>query len=378
MSDIRILDVTTHKDRVRFVDLAFRIYKGDPGWCPMLRSDVEAYLLPETNGFLANGPFAVLLAERDGKPLARVMVGIDRKSNEIRGVRNAWFSLFECLPGEREAARLLMERAAGFAKDHGAEKLAGPFSPTNGDEFKGFLKEGRDVPAAYLCSWNPEWYTDFFLSLGYDDVHRLFGFRIDKEGLPLERYGRVVDYAMKRYHYHVDPIDLRRLDSELDAIGEVLRQSILDSWEDMTPPSIDELRKQAESLRKVADPDLILIARADDDNRPIGFDLILPDYADVLRHLNGRMGPIGALRFLWYRRRIHGVRAFAQFVVPEFKHKGVMSAIMLEIFRRGLKKGYTWADASTVGVENGPSLANIESIGARRYKEYWVMARDLR
>ncbi len=378
MADIRIVEVTTKKDRERFADLAFRIYKGDPGWCPMLREDVAAYLRPETNGFLENGPFVVLLAERDGVALARVMAGIDGKSNRIRGVRNAWFSLFECREGEEEAGRLLMERTAAFAREHGAERLAGPLSPTNGDEFKGFLKEGRDVPAPYLCSWNPAWYTDFFLGLGFTDVHRLFGYRIDKENLPLERYERVVAYAKKRYGYHVDRIDLRNLDRELDDIGEILRQSILESWEDMTPPTIEELRKQADSLKKVADPALIFIARADDDDRPIGFDLILPDYADVLRRLDGRMGPIGALKFLWYKRRIRGVRAFAQFVVPEFKHKGVMSAIMLEVFRLGLEKGYAWADASTVGVENGPSLANIESIGARRYKEYWVMGRDLR
>ncbi len=378
MPEIRILEVVTKQNRERFIDLAFQVYKGEPGWIPMLRGDVAAYLSPETNGFLGNGPFTVLLAERGGRVVARVVAGVDEKSNRIRNVRNGWFSLFECLPGEEEAAKSLMDRVASWLKEKGCEKATGPVSPNGGDEFKGFLEKGRDYPAPYLCSWNPEWYTGFFQKLGYTEIHRLFGFRADIKNIPLERYSRVVAYAKERYGFRVDPIDLDHLERDLNDIGHVLEEAILESWEDLTPPSIDELRKQAESLRKVADPGLIMIARRTSDGRPIGFDLILPDYGDVLRHLNGRMGPIGALKFLYYKRKIDGVRGFAQFVVPEYKHKGVMSAILLDVFLCGLKKGYVWGDCSTVGEENDPSLANIQSIGAKLYKEYWLMSRDLR
>jgi len=378
MPEIRILEVLTKKNRDRFIDLAFQVYKGDAGWVPMLRGDVAAYLSPKTNGFLTNGPFTVLLAERDGTAVARVVAGVDEKSNRIRNVRNGWFSLFECLPGEEDAARVMMDHAVAYLKDKGCEKATGPMSPNGGDEFKGFLEKGRDYPAPYLCSWNPAWYTGFFQSLGFTEIHRLFGFRADIRDIPLERYSRVVAYAKERYGFRVDPIDLKHLDRDLDDIGRILEEAILESWEDLTPPSIDELRKQADSLKKVADPNLIMIARRTSDGRPIGFDLILPDYGDVLRHLNGRMGPIGALKFLYYKKRIDGVRGFAQFVIPEYKHKGVMSAILLDVFLTGLKKGYAWGDCSTVGDENDPSLSNIQSIGARLYKEYWLMSRDLR
>jgi GNAT superfamily N-acetyltransferase len=379
MADFRIVEVSTRKDVDRFVDLAFRIYRKEPGWSPILRADVANYLRPETNGFIANGPFLVLIAVRDdGKCLSRVLAGVDEKSNAIRGVRNGWFSLFECIPGEELAATAMMDRVSAFMKEHGVVKVTGPLSPNGSDEFKGFLKVGRDHPAPYLCSWNPEWYTTFFQKLGYTDIHRLFGYRIEKADIPFERYQRVVAYAKERYGFRVDPIDLKHLERELEDIGRILEVAILESWEDLTPPSIDELRKQADSLKKVADPNLIMIARRVSDNAPIGFDLILPDYGDVLRHLNGRMGLIGSLKFLYYRRKITGVRGFAQFVVPEYKHKGVMSAIFLEVFDRGIKKGYCWGDASTVGEENTPSLANIQSLGAKLYKEYWVMSRDLR
>jgi GNAT superfamily N-acetyltransferase len=378
MADIRVVEVSSRKDVDRFVDLAFRIYRKDPGWSPTLREDAANYLRPDTNGFLANGPFVVLVAERDGRCVARVMAGIDRKSNEIRGVRNGWFSLFECLSGEEKAAAVMMDHAVAFLRERGVEKISGPLSPNGSDEFKGFLQEGRDYPAPYLCSWNPEWYTSFFKQIGFTDVHRLFGYRVDKADIPMERYRRVVAYAKERYGFRVDRIDLRHLDRELDDIGRILSASILESWEDLTPPTLSELRKQADSLKKVADPDLIMIARRISDNEPIGFDLILPDYGDVLRHLNGRMGIIGGLKFLYYRRKITGVRGFAQFVIPEYKNKGVMSAILLEVFDRGIRKGYCWGDASTVGEENTPSLANIQSLGAKRYKEYWLMSRSLR
>ena len=45
--------------------------------------------------------------------------------------------------------------------------------------------------------------------------------------------------------------------------------------------------------------------------------LTLPDYNQVLRHLNGRLLPFGWAKALWYRRKIDRVRVFALGVKPE-------------------------------------------------------------
>ena len=62
----------------------------------------------------------------------------------------------------------------------------------------------------------------------------------------------------------------------------------------------------ASAIRKLvpfADADLIYIAR-NHNNEPIGFNITLPDYNQVLSKLKGRLLPFGIIKFLYYKRRI--------------------------------------------------------------------------
>jgi hypothetical protein len=130
-----------------------------------------------------------------------------------------------------------------------------------------------------------------------------------------------------------------------------------------------------ERLRSIADPDFVAIARADD--IPIGFAAALPDYNQVLIHLNGRLTPLALLKYLHYRRKITSARVFAMFVVPAFHKKGVAHAIYYHIFKRGVEKGYTHGEGSTIGELNIKMRTDIESIGGQRYKTYRIYRKEL-
>ena len=140
---------------------------------------------------------------------------------------------------------------------------------------------------------------------------------------------------------------------------------------DMTPPSYEEVLKMALRLKRFADPDIILIAR-DQDSQPIGFNISLPDYNFVLSKLKGKLGIVGGLKFLYYKRKIEGARSFIMFIVPEFRGKGVAQAIYATAFKNGFKKGMLWAEGSTIGEENSVMRASAEKIGGRHYKTYRI------
>jgi GNAT superfamily N-acetyltransferase len=125
----------------------------------------------------------------------------------------------------------------------------------------------------------------------------------------------------------------------------------------------------------VADPELIPIARSGDE--PIGFAIALPDLNQALIHLNGRLTPLGMLKFLYYRRRITWARIFVMFVVPAFRKKGVSHALYHHIFVRGTGKGYTHGEGSTIGETNVEMRADIEGFGGERYKTYRVFSKTI-
>jgi GNAT superfamily N-acetyltransferase len=143
----------------------------------------------------------------------------------------------------------------------------------------------------------------------------------------------------------------------------------------MVPPSVEEVRQMARRLVPLVDPDLTAVVRAGD--QAVGFGLAIPDYNQVLIHLNGRITPLGALKYLWYKRRINRVRFFIMFVVPEFRQRGVAHAIYYRVFSRGTAKGYLHGEASTIGETNRHMRADLEKMGATRSRTYRVYRKEI-
>src|SRR5690625_8008231 len=80
-----------------------------------------------------------------------------------------------------------------------------------------------------------------------------------------------------------------------------------------------EFEYLARDFRPVLDPELCIIAEAE--GQPVGFSLVLPDYNQVLRHLNGRLLPFGVFKFLSYRRKIEGIRILTLRLVTGYRRR---------------------------------------------------------
>lgn len=111
--------------------------------------------------------------------------------------------------------------------------------------------------------------------------------------------------------------------------------------------------------------------------KPLVFGIALPDYNQVLIHLNGRINPISALKYLYYKKKINCARAFVMFVIPAFRKKGVSHAIYYQTFINAVNKGYRYGEASTIGETNYSMRKDIESIGAKHYKTYRIYSKKI-
>jgi hypothetical protein len=115
---------------------------------------------------------------------------------------------------------------------------------------------------------------------------------------------------------------------------------------------------------------LILLAYWD--GEPIGFSVALPDYNVVLKRLNGKVGLIGTLKFLYYSRKIHTVRVMLLGVKRAFQKKGIEGLLYLETCKKAIGKGYPQAECSWI-LESNPLIQHgIEAMGGKRYKTYRI------
>ena len=141
------------------------------------------------------------------------------------------------------------------------------------------------------------------------------------------------------------------------------------------PMDEDEFMSFANDLKQIIDPDLILLAEAD--GQPIGISITLPDVNQVLRHVNGRLFPLGWLKFLWYRRRVDVASIKILGVLEPYRGKGIEGTFFVETARQLLAKRYAWVDCSLIAEENADVIRLAEHMGVKRYKTYRTYEMDL-
>jgi GNAT superfamily N-acetyltransferase len=167
---------------------------------------------------------------------------------------------------------------------------------------------------------------------------------------------------------------MSRLQEEVAVIQEIYNSAWERNW-GFVPMTEEEIQHLASALRPVVNPDLCAMAFVDDE--PVGFALALPDYNQALKHINGRLFPLGLPKLLWYRRRINVARTLTLGVRPDHRGTGLDALLILHLFRTGQKIGMPEGECSWILEDNVPMRHALERFGATVRKTYRVYDKPL-
>lgn len=358
-----------------FIELPFELYKDDSAWVPPLKSDFKKYIKGENNYLNQSGENTKVVAYKDNKPVGRLLVGINEHINKVKGANEGYISLFECIE-DYNVAFSLLEFAENWLIIRGISLIKGPLSLPGGDDNRGFLIDNFHDSTLIMNTYNKKYYNDFFVRYGFDKYFDCYAYKSHVQNENIERYNKLVPYAMKKYGFRIDRLDLDNIKKEMKDIKGIIDKAMPKEWDDFIPPNDDEIDLIAKQLVPFADPDLIYIAR-NNNGEPIGFNISLPDYNQVLKKMKGRLLPFGIFKFLYYKRKIDRLRFFVLFVVPEYRKKGVPSAIYLKSYLKAVEKGYTFVEGSTIWEYNKDMILDIEKYGGERYKTYRIYKKEI-
>ncbi len=376
---IEIREVVTDKDIDLFIDITDKIYDDKDYYIKPLRGDYKKYITGKTTAVNKVGDSKMFIALKDGEVVGRILVGINEELNEYHNLKDAYFSQFESID-DREVSKALYDTAAAWAKNHGANKLKGPMSLPGGDDNRGFLLDNFDDYPYIQNVYNKSYYNDHIVYYGFKKYHDCFAFSAKPTDSMIERYERVIPYAMKKYKFRLDKINLDKEGIKKDArdISDVMKIGMPknEDWQDLMPPSDEEIDDIVSALRPYADSDLIYIARNENDE-PIAFNITMPDYNQIIKHMNGKMNLSGIIKYLYYKNKINRLRVFVLFVIPEYRNKGVTQAMYLKTLRTAIEKGYTEVEGSTIWDYNVPMINDILKVGGELSKTYRVYEIDL-
>ena len=374
---IKIRELEKNKEELmQFINFAWEIYQGDVNWVAPLKSDLLKILLDaDISKKLDYGPHTFFMVFENGKPLARVLVGINEKMNLKKNIKTGYFSYFEAI-NSTQVVKCLMDHAINWLKKQDINRLIGPLYPNDDVEDRGLLIEGFNSPPVLMTSYNPTYYQQLLEEYGFKKDADFFAYYFDDFDLARERVDKIASFAMKKYHFRIDRVDLKQIDREIKDIAKVIELIVAHGQEEesgfeySSPPSDKEISLEVKKLLPFIDRDLIYIARSGD--APIGFVLALPDYNQVLKKVKGKLLPFGFIKYLWYRNKIDGIRGFAQYVIPEFRNKAVNAAIFQKILLAVEKKKYLYIEGSSINENNIKSRRIFENTGIKPYKIYRV------
>jgi ribosomal protein S18 acetylase RimI-like enzyme len=131
----------------------------------------------------------------------------------------------------------------------------------------------------------------------------------------------------------------------------------------------------AKRLKPLIVPELLIMAEVN--GAPAAFYMAVPDYNQVLRRVNGRLGPIGIMKFLLYSRKISDIRVLTMGVKEEYRKRGIESLLYLESFKAAVQKGYERAEMSWVLEDNVLMQRGCELMGGKLYKKYRIYEKNL-
>jgi len=361
---VEIQQVKTRQDLEAFIRLPFQLYRNDPNWVPPLLSERRAFFDPKHNPFFDHATVTLWLARRNGQVVGRISAHIDHLYNEFHGEKIGAFGFLETI-NDYAVAEALLSTARDWVKSQGMTTLRGPLNFSTNHEV-GLMIQTTGRPPTIMMPYNALYYADFCDRFGLSKVVDAYAyladlsqFHGDPSGLP-RKIQRVAERMKEHAGLTARLPNMKDFDGELRRLKVVYNRAWEKNWA-FVPLTDAEIDSMADDLRSVINPKLCVFVEAA--GEPVGVSICLPDFNQVLKHLNGRLFPLGWLKALWYMRRITHCRLLIMGVTEEYRGRGVEAVLIHETLKAALLNGFTSIEFSWILETNEPMNRIVHNLG---------------
>ena len=372
---VEIRHVATRRDLNTFVHLPWAIYRNHPLWVPPLKFDVRNRLDRAKNPFFEHAEAEYWLAFRDGDPVGRITAHYDRNFNRFQ--HNEWgmFGWFEARDDPLVAGALL-DAAEEWLRDRKRDRMVGPLSFSTNDQDAGLLVDGFDREPLILNQWTQPYYPELLEGAGLTKAMDLYMWElwVDDRASVHPAIVRMAEEVKTKHGIDVRGMRKRDLRSEVDRFLEVYNEAWERNW-GFVPLTDEEVRHYAKELKPILDENWAFIAEKDGET--VGAALTLPDYNQVLKHLNGRLLPIGWAKALYWRRKINRVRVFALGVKAKHQHTGVAAKLYTEHFDSAARTPQKGGEMGWILETNRSMNRAMEGMGGKIVSTYRLFEKEL-
>jgi len=374
MSRVEIAPVESRRDRKEFMELIWRLYKGDPNWIPPIRMNQEELVGFRKHPFYEVNRCQAFLARRDGQVVGRIL-GIVNQGHVKRFKENrGFFGFFESID-DQEVAHGLFRAAGEYLKTQGMSDVRGPCNPSLNYE-TGTLVDGFTTPPTFMMTYNPPYHDALIKSFGFEKTQDLYAYDGNIEMLKTmdPKIMQMVELVRDRYKVKVRPVNRKNFAREVMLFLRIYNLSLQGTW-GFVPLSDAECKAIGASMKILINPKTTSVIEVE--GEPVGVGLGLPDYNPIIKKIDGRLFPFGWLRLLLERKKITKMRIVSTNVLPEWQRFGLGLVLLERMLPDCLALGITDAEFSWVLESNNLSRGSLERAGLLPSKTYRLYDRSL-
>lgn len=369
---VEVRPIRLPEDSASFVDVWFKLYKGDPHWVPPLKFERKAFFSPAKNPYFELADIQCFIAYKDGTAVGTISAQLDHGYIEQNpGV--GFFGFFE-FPDDHEVSRALLDAALAWLRHKGAREVMGPFNFNTNHECS-LLVDGFDSDPLVLMIWNPAYYVKHYEALGLQTRKNLLAYWLPNDGPIPERVGALADRFLERHpEVSIRPVDTTQFEREVALCKEIYNDAWVDNW-GFVKLTDKEFQKVAEGLKPMLDGRYCYLAFVD--GEVAAFSLTLPDYNQVVKPMNGSLLPFGWWYWLTMPKKVNQIRVFTLGVKKKFQHLPLGAPLYKRTWENGRAAGVKGAECSWILEDNRRMRSAVEKMGGTVYKTYRIYGTDL-
>ncbi len=360
-----------------FLNVVDYVYRDDPAFVRPLDMDLKDRLNPRKNPFFEHGEAALFCAYRNGWPVGRCSVSIDREHLGRYRDDTGFFGFFDTIDDE-DVARALLARAEGWLRGKGMKRVRGPVS-LNINEELGCLVDGFETSPYILMPHHRRYQGGLIERAGYAKAKDVYAWHY-KVGELNNRVKRAHEEIKNLPEISVRKASLKDIDRDVELLVEFFNDTWSENW-GFVPFTRAEVKKMAADFRLLLMPDITCIVNID--GEPAAMAVALPNLNELVSDMDGKLLPFGLPKLLW-RLKVEGPKS-ARLILLGIRRKwrhvrkyAPLSVFMYAEMNEGAKRlGIREGELSWTLEDNGRVNAGIMMMGAKQYKTYRVYERAL-
>ena len=373
--DIKIIPVQTKRDLRKFIFLPAEIHKNHTNWVPPIYMDEWTFFNPKKNEAFSHADTILLLAEKNGKLVGRVMGIINNQYNEAHQFKEGRFCFLETYD-DFEVANSLVEAVRNWVKEKGMTTIVGPLGFSDKDP-QGFLIEGYDQPVVIATNYNFPFMVDYIGEMGFTKKIDLVVYKVPiPEKMPV-LYERVTERVL-RNNPDIKVVTFKSKRKIIPFIKPILNL-VNETFKDIygfSPLSDKEINEFAGRYLPILDPRFLIVV-VNGKNEVISFFLTMPDISDGIRKCKGHVLPFGIFQILSAQKKTKQLDMLLGAVHPDYRDIGLNGVMGYYMIGEAQRRGMEFMDSHLEMETNLKMRAENERIGGVVYKRFRVFEKEI-